>query len=175
MDMISMSRFLSIALVGFLSSAAVYALAGEPKASDSAVKPKPAAVQPVDPTRETLKNMTAELKLSEDQQKSVQKVLEANDEKAKELLANKKLTPAELGTKGREARAESDKQLKQILTAEQYQKWQKVVSERTIRRRPERVPGEEPAAKPAPPKSGEAAPAKLGTPAVSGGGSTNKT
>jgi Spy/CpxP family protein refolding chaperone len=85
--------------------------------------------------------MTQELKLTEDQQKKVKQVLDATEQKMRMVLANTNLPPQELGAKGREARAANDNQLKGILTAGQYQQWQKILAQRTIRRRPEAPPG----------------------------------
>jgi hypothetical protein len=84
----------------------------------------------------------------------VKKVLDAHEQKMREVRADKNLTPQEFGTKGREARAASDKQLKGILTAEQYEKWQNLVAQRGTRRRAEPPPGAAAPAKPNPPQPG---------------------
>lgn len=129
-------------------------LSAETPAATSGSKPKTVPAQPADSTQETLKRMTEELKLTGDQQKKVKKVLDAHEQKMREVRANKNLTPQEFGTKGREARAASDKQLKEILTAAQYEKWQNLVAQRGTRRRAESPPSAAAPAKTSPPQTG---------------------
>ena len=115
--------------------------AAETPAANAGVTPRAASVQPRDSTQDILKRMTEELKLTEDQQKKVKQVLDAHEQKIRMILANTNHTPQEVGTKGREVRAANDKQLREVLTAGQYQQWQKIQAQRVIRRRPEAPPG----------------------------------
>jgi Spy/CpxP family protein refolding chaperone len=85
--------------------------------------------------------MTEQLKLTADQRQKVKQVLDATEQKMRMILANTNLSPQELGAMGREVRAANDNQLKGIFTAGQYQQWQKILAQRTIRRRPEAPPG----------------------------------
>ena len=152
----STSKCLVLALMACLATLVPRAFAAEAPPTNAAAKPKAAPAQPSDVTQETLKQMTAELKLTEDQQKSVKKTLDAGDQKMREIRADPKLTPQEFGTKGREVRAATDKRLKEILTADQYQKWQKFLAQRGTRRRAETPPD----AAPLPKQSSPPAPAR---------------
>ena len=142
------------ALMVCLATMMLTGFAAETPAADPGAKPTAAPAPPRGTTQETLKRMTGELKLTEDQQKKVKKVLDANEQKMREIRANPKLTPQEFGTKGREARAANDKQFKEILTAEQYQQWQKILAQRGTHRRAEPPPGAAPLPKSSPPQTG---------------------
>ena len=154
------SKCLVPALLVCLATMGPAGFAAETPAATPGGKPKAVPAQPGDSTQATIKQMTEELKLTEDQQKKVKNVLDASEQKLRELRANTKLTPQEFGTKGREVRAANDKQLKEILTAEQYQKWQSILAQRGIRRRPELPPGTAPPAKASPPQTGGGPPDK---------------
>jgi len=134
--------------------------AAESPAANAGAKPKAVQAQRGNSTQGTLKRMTEELKLSEDQQKKVKKTLEAFELKMREIRASTNLTQQEFGTKGRELRAANDRQFKEILTAEQYQQWQKNFTQRGTRRRLETPPGAAPLAKPRPPQTGSGPPDK---------------
>jgi hypothetical protein len=115
--------------------------------------------------------MTEELRLDAEQQKQVKAALETHEGRIRDMRSDKSLTPQDFGIRGREARAENDKRLREVLTAEQYQKWQKILAQRAqTRRRMEqpvgggaipqapRAPGQVPAPAPAPaPAGGEKA------------------
>ena len=150
----STTKCLAPALLVCLAAMVLTGFAAETPTANPGGKPKGVAAQPGDSTQATVKQMTAELKLTEDQQKKVKKILDANEQKMRENRANTKLTPQEFGTKGREVRAANDQQLREILTAEQYQQWQKILAQRATRRRPEAPPGAAPPAKASPPQTG---------------------
>lgn len=149
----STTQCLVMALMVCLATLIPGGFAAETPAANPSVKPKPVAAPPGDPAQATLKLMTEELKLTEDQQKNVKKTLDASEQKMRELRANTKLTPQEFGTKGREVRAANDKRLKEILTADQYQKWQKYLAQRVTRRRAEVPPDVAPPSKPGAPQT----------------------
>ena len=142
------------ALIVCLATLVPAGFAAETPAVNPGGKPKAAPAQPGDPAQATLKRMTEELKLTEDQQKKVKKILDAGEQKMREIRASANLTPQEFGMRGREARTATDKQLRETLTAEQYQKWQKILAQRGTRRRPEPPPGAAPLPKASPPQPG---------------------
>ncbi len=141
-------------LIICLSASLLAGFAADTPAANPAGKPKAVPAQSGVSTQETLKRMTQELKLTEDQQKKVKDVIDAQEQKMRTVLGDSKLTPQEVGAKGRESRQVVDKQLREILTPQQYQQWQKSLAQRTIRRRPEAPSGTAPAPKASPPQSG---------------------
>jgi Spy/CpxP family protein refolding chaperone len=74
--------------------------------------------------KERLDKLAADLKLTEDQKKKVGEALKAQTEKMRELRGQGG-TPEDNREKFRALREETDKKLKEILTAEQYAKWEK--------------------------------------------------
>jgi len=150
----STTKCLIPALMVCLATMVPSGFAAETPAANPGGKPKAVPARPGDSTQETLKQMTEELKLTGDQQKKVKKILDAGEQKMRELRASTNLTPQDFGTKGREVRAANDKQLREILTAEQYQKWQKILAQRGTRRRAEPPPGAAPLPQASPPQTG---------------------
>ena len=71
-----------------------------------------------------LKKMAEDLGLSEEQKTKIQDVMKAQRE------ATKDLSPEERREKMKESRAAMDAKMKEILTAEQYTKWEKIRQER---------------------------------------------
>jgi Spy/CpxP family protein refolding chaperone len=133
-DMKNTTKYLMPILTLCLAAWVSTGFAAENPAAKSDGKAK-AIAQPVNSTQETLKQMTSQLKLTEVQQQKMKKVLVANEQKMRELVAKTNLPPQELAAKGRDLRAANDQQLKEILTPDQYQQWQKFLAQRTIRRR----------------------------------------
>lgn len=134
-----------------------------PASAPSVVKPAAAPAATRDVTKETLKRMTEEVDLDAEQQKKVQKVLESHEKRMRDLRNDKTVSPQEFGMLGREARFENDKQLKAILTPEQYEKWQRVLAQRTpSRRRVEQPAAGSGAGTAQPPSSPSAAPSAGG-------------
>ncbi len=128
------------ALMVCLATTVPTGFAAEAPAANPGEKAKTVPAQPTDATQATLKRMTEQLKLTEDQQTKVKKILDASEQKMRALVANTNLTPQEFAAKGRAVRAANSKQFKEILTPEQYQKWQKTLAQPGIRRRPESPP-----------------------------------
>ena len=71
-----------------------------------------------------LKKMAEELSLSDEQKTKLQEVFKAQRE------AMKDLSPEERREKGKQTREAMDAKIKEILTAEQYAKWEKIRQER---------------------------------------------
>jgi Spy/CpxP family protein refolding chaperone len=155
--MTSTTKYIVVpALMVCLANMVSFNFAAETPAANTAGKPKEVPAPARDSTQETLKRMTEQLTLGEDQQKRVKLILDKNAQKMREIRANTNLTAQEFGVKAREVRAANDKQIKEILTAEQYQKWQKILAESGTRRRSEPPPGATPLPKPSPTQSGSA-------------------
>lgn len=74
--------------------------------------------------KERLDKLAEDLKLTEDQKKKVGEVMKAQSEKMRELRSQGG-TPEDNREKFRALREENDKKMKEILTAEQYAKWEK--------------------------------------------------
>lgn len=74
--------------------------------------------------KERLDKMAQDLKLTEEQKKKAGEALKAQSEKMRELRAQGG-TPEDNREKFRALREENDKKMKEILTAEQYAKWEK--------------------------------------------------
>ena len=78
-----------------------------------------------------------QLKLTEDQKTKIKALYEADEKKMQEI---RELSPEQRREKFRPMREETAKKMKEILTAEQYEKWQKN-REQFRQRRPEGAPG----------------------------------
>jgi Spy/CpxP family protein refolding chaperone len=72
--------------------------------------------------KERLDKMATDLKLTDEQKKKVEEAFKAQGEKMREL---RDATPEERREKGRAMREEMDKKMKEILTKEQYEQWEK--------------------------------------------------
>ncbi len=70
--------------------------------------------------------MTTELKLTDEQKTKVTALFEAGEKKRQEMRADTSLTQEERREKGRSFMQEQNKKLKEILTPEQFEKWQKM-------------------------------------------------
>lgn len=81
-------------------------------------------------SEEWLKRLTEELKLTEAQKEKVEANQKAQREKMAKLREDTSLTPEERREKMRAIREENDRKMKEILTAEQYEKWQKLRPDR---------------------------------------------
>jgi Spy/CpxP family protein refolding chaperone len=85
--------------------------------------------------QEFMKKMVEELKLTPDQQKKIQENQKAQAEKLAKLRQDTTLSQEDRRTKMRTIREESDKGMKEILTKEQFEKWQKLRQEEARRAR----------------------------------------
>lgn len=81
-------------------------------------------------SEEWLKRLTEELKLTEAQKQKVEAHQKAQMEQMAKLRQDSSLTQEQRREKMRAFREENDKNMKEILTAEQYEKWQKLRQER---------------------------------------------
>ncbi len=70
--------------------------------------------------------MLEELKLTEAQKQKVEAALKEQAEKTRALREDTSLTAEQRREKGRALREGMDKKMKEILTTEQYEKWQKL-------------------------------------------------
>ena len=148
------TKYLVPALMLGLATLLPAGFAAETPATNPVAKPKAVPAQAGNSAAEILKRMTAELKLTQEQQKKVKEILDTTEQKMVQFRAATNLTPQEVGLKGREVRAANDKQLRAVLTAQQYQQWQKILAQRGRSRRPEGPPGAAVPPKANPPQSG---------------------
>lgn len=135
MNRLNHSTIIILALMISFGALASASRAADTPPAGAGAKPKAVPAQKAEATEETLKQMSGQLKLTEAQQQKVKKVLEGSEQKMRAVLDNKKLAPQEIGAKGREIRSENDRQIREILTPDQYQQWQKMLAQRGIRRR----------------------------------------
>ena len=84
---------------------------------------------------ERLKQLSEELNLTPEQKAKIKPVLEKEREKVQALRSDTSLTREQRQEKMRAMRADLDKQIKPILTADQYQKWEKSRAEMRNRAR----------------------------------------
>lgn len=76
--------------------------------------------------QERLDKLAEELKLTEDQKKKVAEAQKAHFEKLREIRQDSSLGQEERREKFRAAMEEFNKKMKEILTTEQYEKWQQM-------------------------------------------------
>jgi Spy/CpxP family protein refolding chaperone len=67
-----------------------------------------------------------QLNLTDDQKPKVQAIVEAQREKMRELRQDTSLTPEDRRAKAKAIRADTDAKMKDVLTPEQFEKWQKM-------------------------------------------------
>jgi len=140
------------ALGGLLAFSSV-SLAQDTNANHKAQRKAPTIQQRVD-------RMSSELNLNDEQKTKVTALLEKQGKERRELFADNTLPREERRDKMRALMESENKQLKAILTPEQFEKWQKL-REQMRPRRPGGKPGEPggPAPAPAPePKSPDSKP-----------------
>lgn len=76
--------------------------------------------------QERVQRVAEELKLTDEQRTKLKTALEAQGEKLRALRADESLTQEQRREKAMEIRAELNKQMKEILTEEQYKQWQQM-------------------------------------------------
>lgn len=112
--------------IGIIAALATAMLAFSPGMSAQEKEAKrqrpPGAGQRGDMIKERFTRMAEELKLTEAQKPKVEAALKEQIEKMRGL---RDAAPEERRTKGQALRVDLDKKMKEILTAEQYEKWQK--------------------------------------------------
>jgi len=113
-----------VSLIAVLVAATVLAYSPALRAQEKERKrDRPAAGQRQQMMKERLDKMSQDLKLNEEQKKKVEALMKAQGEKMRGL---RDVTPEERREKANTMREEMDKKMKEILTTEQYQKWQKM-------------------------------------------------
>jgi Spy/CpxP family protein refolding chaperone len=95
-----------------------------------------------------LDQLSQALELTDDQKTKVKPILEARDQKLKDMRADTNLAPEDRRTKMRSIFEETQEQMKGVLTPEQFEKYQKM-GPRQRRNAP--PGGDAPAARPVPP------------------------
>lgn len=108
-----------LSLVAALAVGALLAGATLTSAQDAPKKKGPSVEQRVD-------RMSTELNLTADQKTKVTALFEDDMKKMRELRQDSSLSQEDRRAKGRTLREASDKKLKEILTPDQWEKWQKV-------------------------------------------------
>jgi periplasmic protein CpxP/Spy len=119
-----------ISLLAALAAGALFALTPSLRAEDKPAK-APKAERPEGGPRggqrgDMLKDMAEKLDLTADQKTKLQEAFKAQRENRKDL---KDATPEERRTAMKEAREAMDAKIKEILTPEQYTKWEKIRQE----------------------------------------------
>ena len=76
----------------------------------------------------TLDQLAQQLKLTDDQKAKVKPILEARDQKMRDLRGDTGLTPEDRRAKMKALRDDMVTQMKAVLTPEQFDKWQKMSS-----------------------------------------------
>jgi periplasmic protein CpxP/Spy len=118
-NMNKLSLVAALAVGGLLASATITS------AQDSTAPKKkgPSVEQRVD-------RLNTEVTLTADQKTKVTALFEDDQKKMRELRQDTSLSQEDRRTKGRELRTAEDKKLKEILTPEQWDKWQKARPQR---------------------------------------------
>ena len=127
----------ALALVGVLNLQPT-ARAAEPSA---AAQPAPVTAQPTQDergaaARERMQEVARELGLTDAQKEQLKPILKAEAAKMKALRADESLTRSEKLEKLKAIRAELQPQVKEILTPEQLEKWQKIREQRQAKAGP---------------------------------------
>ncbi|MCX8091157.1 MAG: hypothetical protein N3I86_09560 [Verrucomicrobiae bacterium] len=118
---------------GWMAAVLTGALLAAPalsRAEDAKKEERPRTHQPAGgsaPTlREQIDKLAEDLKLTDEQKEKVTEILKARSVKAREIREDSSLSDQERREKLREVFQEHDKKMKEILTTEQFEKWQKM-------------------------------------------------
>ena len=117
--------FVAALAVGGLVACATLASAQDSTAPKGRRGPSP---------QQQVERMSTELNLTADQKTKVTSLLEDQAKKAREMRQDTSLSQEDRRDKMRSMREETDKKLKDILTPDQYQKWQKMREDMRNRR-----------------------------------------
>jgi periplasmic protein CpxP/Spy len=117
-----------VSLMAALAAGALIALSPLLRAEDKPAKPegRSPAGQRGEMAKERIAKMAEELKLTDEQKSKVTAVMK---EQAETMRGLKDATPEERREKMKAGRAEIEKKMKDILTPEQYTKWEKLRKE----------------------------------------------
>jgi len=123
----------NISLLAALAAGALVALTPQVRAQEQPQRPnrpdraeRPEPGPRARPAVDRIKRMAEELNLNEDQKAKLQEVFQAQRESRQDL---RDATPEERREAMKTAREEMNAKLKEILTSEQYAKWQKLRAE----------------------------------------------
>jgi protein CpxP len=114
-------------LLAALAAGALIAFAPTVRAEDKPERPSRPERREGGPRGDMLKKMAEELNLTADQKTKLQEAFKAQQENRKDL---KDATQEERRAAMKAAREKMDAKIKEILTAEQYAKWEKMREER---------------------------------------------
>ena len=84
----------------------------------------------------TLDQLTTDLKLTDDQKAKVKTILDGQAQKIKDVRGDDTLSTADKRSKMQEIRADTTKQMKDVLTPEQFEQYQKMIQPGRGRRAP---------------------------------------
>lgn len=113
----------ALALGSLLATAAVNAQEKPKRERPDGPPPGEGRPGPRGEPRERIAKMAEDLGLSAEQKTKIQEFMKSQADKRQEL---RDATPEERREKAKELRAELDKKMKEVLTAEQYTKWQQL-------------------------------------------------
>lgn len=99
------------------------------RAADTTETTKPATGERGERLRERMQKIATELNLTDDQKQQLKPIVQAEIEKLKELHANKSLSREQKRAQFKAARAEFAPKVKNILTPEQFAKWEQLREE----------------------------------------------
>jgi Spy/CpxP family protein refolding chaperone len=119
-----------IGLMAMLLTGALLAAPALVRAQDTGKDARPRPNRPARGeglgAQQQLDRLAEELKLTEDQKKKVAEAQKARMEKLRQIREDSSLSQEQKREKFREAMQDFDKKMKEILTSEQYEKWQKM-------------------------------------------------
>ena len=117
-----------VSLMAALATGALLALSPLARAEDKSAAPegRPPAGQRGEMAKERIAKMAEELKLTDEQKTKVTALLK---EQAETMRGLRDATPEERREKTKAVREEMQKKMKEILTPEQYTKWEKLRKE----------------------------------------------
>jgi Spy/CpxP family protein refolding chaperone len=121
-------KYNKITLIAALAVAGMVCMGSTATAQDTKPDKKPELGQRP-PAGRPGTRIAQELKLTEEQNKKFQAAMAEQREKGTKLREDTSLTPEQKREKSQALRTESQKKIKEILTPEQYQQWEKLRSQ----------------------------------------------
>lgn len=119
-------KLTKLSLLTLLAAGTVLAHTPTAQAQDKPQRPQRPAAEARGPRGDQLKEMAEKLNLTAEQKTKLQEAMQSQRENRKDL---KDATPEERRTAMKEAREKMDAKIKEILTPEQYTKWQELRKE----------------------------------------------
>src|SRR6266540_2328223 len=138
---ITKSTLAAMLMLAGMTSLKPLALAAEKAdaAKPDAAKPEGPRRERREPVRDRLETMTKELNLTDEQKGKLRNVFQQEAEKTRGLREDTSLTPEQRREKAKGIRDEFAGKIKDVLTKEQFEKWQKLREQRP-QRPPRRSP-----------------------------------